>query len=625
MDTRLLAHYEAELAYLRDMGAEFAEAYPKIASRLGMEGLEVLDPYVERLLEGTAFLAARVQLEIEQQFPELTSHLLEIVYPHYLAPVPSIMVVAFEPDINNAGVKSGFRLARHTLLRSRPLEGEQTACIYRTAAEVTLWPLRVAEAEYIGSRGELVAANVARDTAARAGIRLRLQRSDSGPMAELALDRLVLHLGSTAGNPFDLHETLCTRVLGLAGRSTDPRADWVEPLRAGAVVPRGFEPDEALLPVLRRSFDGYRLLQEYFAMPARFHFVELTGLLPAVRRAAGDAVDIYILLADPLADEGAGIRPDAFVLHAVPAVNLFERRFDRAPVSRADVEQHVVVNRTAPLDYEIHTLESVVGISGEGRPDVTFEPFYSATDLTSAGSTHPAYYTVRRRLRQRTERERLRGTRTSYLGAEIFLSLVDRAQAPYPSELSQLSVRGLVTNRDLPLLLSTAGKDTFHLPDGGPVLSVTIPVPPTRPRPGMGHGDTAWRLISHLSLNYLSIAETEGGNPAAALRELVGLYVPPGDRALAQQLEGIAGVSTRPIVRRMTDEVLSTAVRGLELRLEFDESFFEGTGVYALAAVLERFFRKYVAVNSFTETVLRTQQRGEITRWKPEGGLGRLI
>ncbi len=627
MDTRLLSHYEAELAFLRDMGAEFAAAYPKIASRLGMEGLEVLDPYVERLLEGTAFLAARVQLEIEQQFPAFTSNLLEIVYPHYLAPTPSMMVAAFEPDINNAGVKSGFLLRRHTQLRSRVIEGEQTACIYRTAADVTLWPLKIAEAQYIASRGELVAANVARDTAARAGIRLRLQRTDNEPMADLPLDRLVLHLSGPGSAPHELHEALATRVLGLAGRATDPRADWVAHLRGAAVSPRGFEREEALLPLPRRSFDGYRLLQEYFAMPQRFHFVELAGLLPAVQRAEGDAVDVYILLAEPLRNEGAAVHPGAFVLNAVPAVNLFERRFDRVLVSQADVEHHVVPNRTAPLDYEVYMIRSVTGVSGEGRADIPFVPFYSATDLTSAGSAHSAYFTIRRMMRQRTERERLRGTRTSYLGSEIFLSLVDRDQAPYPADLNQIAVRGLVTNRDLPLLLSTGGRDMFHLPEGGPVLSVSTPVPPTRPQPSLGHGDTAWRLISHLSLNYLSIAETEaeGGGAAAALREMIGLYVPPGDRALSQQVEGIVGVETRPIVRRMTDEVLSTAVRGLEIRLDLDESFFEGTGVYALGGVLERFFRKYVAINSFTETVLRTQQRGEIIRWKPGGGLGRMI
>jgi len=627
MDTRLLTHYEAELAFLRDMGAEFATAYPKIASRLGMEGLEVLDPYVERLLEGTAFLSARVQLEIEQQFPAFTSNLLEIVYPHYLAPTPSMMVAAFEPDTNNAGVKAGFQLKRHTQLRSRVIEGEQTACIYRTAADVTLWPLKITEAQYISSRGELVAANVARDTGARSGIRLRLKRSDGESMAKLPLDRLVLHLSGSGSGPHDLLEALSTRVEGMAGRATNPRADWVEPLSEARILPHGFDREEALLPLPRRSFDGYRLLQEYFAMPARFNFVELSGLRPAVSRAESDEVDLYILLGEPLKEGGACVHPGAFVVNAVPAINLFERRFDRVLISEADVEHHVVPNRTAPLDFEIYAMGAVSGISGEGEPDIPFLPFYSATDLTSAGSVHPAYYTIRRRMRQRTERERLRGTRTSYLGSEIFLSLVDRSQAPYSATLNQLSARGLVTNRDLPLLLSTAGRDLFHLPEGGPVLSIATPVPPTRPQPSLGHGDTAWRLISHLSLNYLSIAESEleGGGAAAALREMVGLYVPPGNRAMSQQLEGIVGVATRPIVRRMTDDVLSTAVRGLEVQLNFDESFFEGTGVYALGAVLERFFRKQVAINCFTETVLRTQQRGEIKRWKPGGGLGRMI
>ena len=154
-------------------------------------------------------------------------------------------------------------------------------------------------------------------------------------------------------------------------------------------------------------------------------------------------------------------------------------------------------------------------------------------------------------------------------------------------------------------------------------MSIATLVAPSRPRPTIAQGDTAWRLISHLSLNYLSIAD--GGNGGAALRELIGLYAPAGDRIVAKQLEGVRGVATRPIVRRMTDEVLSTAVRGLEIKLDFDESFFEGAGAYVLGSVLERFFRKYVTINSFTETVLTTQQRGEITRWRPESGLGRMI
>ncbi len=215
--------------------------------------------------------------------------------------------------------------------------------------------------------------------------------------------------------------------------------------------------------------------------------------------------------------------------------------------------------------------------------------------------------------------------RTSYLGSELYVSLVDSQQAPFAIDLDQLAVQAMVTNRDLPLLLPTGSKDVFHLPGGGPVAHVSVPVGPTRPVPSLAQGDTTWRLISHLSLNYLSIADTQSADSAAALRELIGIYAPVGNKVLEKQLEGLNAVSTRPIVRRMADEVLSTAVRGLEISITFDESFFEGTSAYALGAVLERFFRKYVSLNSFTETVLVTQQRGEITRWRPETGLGRIL
>jgi type VI secretion system protein ImpG len=626
MDTRLLSHYEAELAFLRDMGAEFAAAYPKIAARLGMEGMEVLDPYVERLLEGTAFLSARVQLALEMQFPAFTSNLLEIVYPHFLAPTPSMMVVAFEPDLGNAGVKSGFTLKRGARLRSRPIEGEQTACLYRTAADCTLWPVEVAEVEYIDSRGGLVAAGVSRDTPARAGIRLRLKRRDGGRMSALPMNSLTLHLAGQGAEAWVLHEALSTKVTGMVGRSVDRRNDWTQPLPGARSVPRGFGREEALLPTPRRSFDGYRLLQEYFAMPERFHFVELSGMLPALKRAEESEVDLYLLLADTMPDGGASVRREVFVLNAVAAVNLFDRPFDRIHMTNSDTEQYVTPNRTAPLDFEVFAIDRVLGISGKDNEETEFRPFYSANDITAAGESHPAYYTINRRMRQRNEKERLRGVRTSYLGSEVYLSLVDAAQAPYAAGMTQLAVSGLCTNRDLPLLLSTAGKDAFHLPEGGPVLGIQTVVSPTRPRPTIAQGETAWRLISHLSLNYLSIADTEGGQRGAeVLRELVGLYAPSGDRVVAKQLEALRGVSTRPIVRRMADEVLSTAVRGLEIKLDFDESFFDGSGVYVLASVLERFFRKYVTINSFTETVLTTQQRGEITRWRPEAGLGRMI
>lgn len=625
MDTRLLRHYENELAFMRDMGAEFADAYPKIASRLGMEGIEVLDPYVERLLEGVAFLSARVQLELEMQFPALTSHLLEIVYPHYLAPTPSMMIAQFSPDLSNSGLKSGYTLPRHTTLRSRLLDGEQTACEFRTAHAVTMWPLEISETEYIDSRGGLIAAGVGANSTARAGIRLRLKRTDNDDMSALKLDDLTLYLDRQSGRSWQLHEILCTQTVGLAGRSADRRADWTLDLPNSDIQQIGLSRDEALLPTPRQSFDGYRLLQEYFAMPERFLFVKLSGLQPALKNAKGSEVDIYILLGEGNNDLAPAITPQAFTLNAVPAVNLFQKRCDRVRVTTHDVEHHVVPNRTAGLDFEIYSINTVTGISGDGEDDVGFRPFYSETDFTAAGDVHNAYYTVSRKMRQRSEKERLRGVRTSYLGSEVYLTLVDRRQAPYSAGLDQLAVNALCTNRDLPMLLSVGDENVFHLPDGGPVKTVRTPISPTRPNPTLAQGDTAWRLISHLSLNYLSIAQTDAGSSAEALRELIGIYAPLGNRVTEKQLEGITKVTSRPIVRRMSDEVLSTAVRGIEITIEFDETFFEGTSVYVLGAVMERFFRKYATINSFTETVLRTERRGEIARWRPKAGLGQIL
>jgi type VI secretion system protein ImpG len=625
MDTRLLRHYENELSYLREMGAEFAEAYPKIAARLGMDSAEVQDPYVERLLEGVAFLSARVQLEMELQFPAFTRHLLEIVYPHYLAPTPSMMVAAFDPDAANAAMADGYTLPRGTQLRSALGEGDQTACVFTTSQDVTLWPIDIVEAEYLDGRGQLVAAGISRDVEARAGIRLRLRRRGVEPISGLSLDKLTLFLNNKVGRNWDLHELLCTQVTGVAARSTDRRGDWVLDLPNAAITPRGFDMTEALLPTPKRSFDGYRLLQEYFGMPERFHFVDLSGLSAALKKSTNREVDIYLMLRDGMQDMAASVTPEAFTLYATPAINLFEKRCDRVLLTTADVEHHIVPDRTAPLDFEVYAVKSVRGISEKGNKDVDFRAFYSSDDFTAAGDIHPSYYTQFRRMRQRSEKERLKGVRTSYLGSELYLTLVDPSQAPYPVDLGQLSVQATCTNRDLPLLLATGSADIFHLPDGGPVAHVTTPVAPTRPRPSLGQGDTAWRLISHLSLNYLSIVDTDNGGGIEALRELVGIYAPAGDKTVEKQIEGMISIESRPIVRRMSDGVLSTAVRGLELKLGFDDSFFEGTSVYVLSSVLERFFRRYVTINSFTETVLFTRQRGEITRWKPETGLARII
>ncbi len=632
MDTRLLKYYEQELGFLREMGAEFSEAFPKVAARLGMEGLDVLDPYVERLMEGFAFLSARVQLELALQYPTFTQHLLEIVYPHYVAPTPSMIIAQLRPDPTQGGLENGYMLPRGTALRSPLREGDTTACVFTTGNELVLWPLEISEAEYIDGRGELVATGMGEVPDARAAIRLRLRHLTGESLSNLSLDKLLVYLDGEGGQPWRLYEHLAKDGVAIFGRSTNRRADWVMrlggnlPLGERPIRPMGFSQEERLLPYPGPSFDGYRLFQEYFALPQRFFFIELSHLQAAISRTDESALDIYVLMNESAPGLRETIDRENFRLHVVPAINLFEKRCDRVRVRETDIESHVVPDRTAPMDFEVHHLTRVTGIGSQGEDDVEFRPFYSADDLTAAGESHAAYYAVKRRMRQRSERQRLRGARTSYLGSELYLSLVDRENAPYPKTIEQLAVVAACSNRDLPLILSIgSGRTDFYLPEGGPVAEIRAIVSPTRPRPSLGQGDSAWRLISHLSLNYLSISDSERGSGAAALRELLSIYAPLGDRAMHKQLEGIINVRSRPIVRRLRDQLLTTAVRGVEVEVAFDESFFEGTGVYLLGAVLERFFAKYVALNSFTETVIRSQDRGEITRWRPRSGNRLLI
>src|SRR5688572_18807568 len=131
MDPRLLQYYNLELQHLREMGAEFAEQFPKIAARLGMNGLEVTDPYVERLLEGVGFLAARVHLKLDAEFPRFTQALLETVYPHYLAPTPSMLVAQCSPDPNDPNLATGFTVPRGSTMQGVMAGDDATACEFR--------------------------------------------------------------------------------------------------------------------------------------------------------------------------------------------------------------------------------------------------------------------------------------------------------------------------------------------------------------------------------------------------------------------------------------------------------------------------------------------------------------
>lgn len=619
MDPRFLRFYNNELQYMRDMGAEFAREYPKIAGRIGLDEFDCADPYVERLLEGFAFLAARLQLKIDKEYDRFTQHLFEIVFPHFLAPVPSMCVVRFHPDMNEGSLCDGFEMPRDTPLRGRVGRGEQTACEFRTRQKLTLWPIEIDSAQFLATRGDVASLGVRPPEETRSGLRLRLRATGGFRFDEIAIDELELYLHGTGELVATLMEQLHAACVGYFVRGSAEGENGVAFHSADRIEMPGLDREESVLPYGDRSFQGYRLLQEYFAFPERFNFVRFDGLAP-VAGETGDEFLELIFAFDRKADslENA-LDADNFVLNCTPAVNLFPRHCDRIHLSDRDPELHVVPDRTRPMDFEVHAITSVRGFRTGVHEGEEFKPFFWSHDRV-AGRGHSAFYTQHRVPRKLSSRQERSGARSSYVGSELFLTLVDGRHAPYPESIKQVAVEALCTNRDLPLHMPVGGDSDLSLLSSAPVKSVECLRGPTPPRPRFNSGDTNWRLVSHLNLNYLSLLNNTDGSGAASLREMLELYADLSDPAIRRQVEGVASLETETVIRRLPLAGPITAGRGIGIRLTLDERSFEGIGVFLIGRILAEFFARYASINSFTETRVVSTERGEIVRWPLKTG-----
>jgi type VI secretion system protein ImpG len=614
MDPRLLRYYNQELQHVRDMGAEFAREFPKIAGRLGVEGLECADPYVERLLEAFAFLAARVQLKIDAEFPRFTQHLLEMVYPRYLAPTPSMAVLQLQPDLREPALAAGVTVPRDAVLHSMVARDATGTCEFRLANAVTLWPLELCEARILEGPAALGAIGIRPGEGTRSALRLTLRCTAGVKVAQLALDELPLYLAGADNLPAELHAQLLGSGTRLLVRGAAASGHVTVSLGREAIERMGYADDEALIPPARRQFSGYRLLQEYFAFPQRFLFVKLSGLRRALEKITSDRFELIVLFDQGAANLESTVGIDNFRLFCGAAINLFPRSADRIHVENGLPEYHVVADRTRPMDFEVYDVLDVQGFGDRSEPDRQFRPFYSCNEQIWHSRDH-AYFTLRREARRLSSRQRQAGPRTSYVGSEVFLSLVDPDEAPFRSNLRQLAATTLCTNRDLPLNIPISKTATdFILESAAPVESVRCVAGLSRPRASFAHGDASWRLISHLSLNYLSIVDTPGEG-ASALREMLGLYADPNDTSAQRQIEGVRAVASKAIIGRVPIAGPIAYGRGTEVTLTLEDAAFQGSNAFLLAAVLEEFFARFASINSFSKTVLRSVERGEIARW----------
>ncbi len=607
MSDALLGYYMRELAYLREQGVEFARQYPKIAGRLRLGPDQADDPMVARLVESIAFLNARIRHKLDDDFPEIAEAMLNVLYPHYLRPVPSMAVVQCTIDPKQGGLTTGYLIPRGAAVESEPIDGEP--CRFRTAYPLTLWPIKIADAQLVGRPFK-----AAYRSPSNANWLLDLHLECASPQqtfADLAPGTLRFFLLGKAQYVFELYEALFVNVqdVVVAASISDPAAR-----RIGSACLRqvGFAGDEAMLPYSPQSFSGYRLLTEFFAFPSKFLFFDLDGLDSGALAGVGRSLHILFYLDRlPPGIEPSFISANSFQLGCVPIVNLYRQRAEPVRLTQTETEVRVIPDVYRPLAHEVYSIDRVTA-SSPGGDAVEYLPFYELRPPRRTLDDRSYYYAARR-TPPPSDVHRDSGT-------EVYLSLVDRELRPSAAASETLHVETTCLNRDLPSRLPFgAGRPRFQLPVAGPIAEVICLTPPTPAFRAPLRRGVLWPLISHLTLNHLSISDAADG--AEALRAILLMYDFADSIDTRKMIDGLISVTSERVVGRADVGGQAGIVRGTEVTIEFDEEQFTGHGLFILASVLERFLGLYCSINSFTTLVATTRQRdGELKRWPPRAG-----
>jgi len=613
MREELLEYYERELAYLRQLGGKFAEKYPRVASRLLLEPDRCDDPHVERLLEGFAFLAARIHLRVDDDFPEVTSALLGIVAPHYLRPIPSMTIVECQVDPEQGKQTAGQVMPAGTLLATKRVVDGQP-CRFRTAYPVELWPFTVSECEW---RQPERLADPVRVPGATGVLRTRLQCARDVDFKQIFPRRLALHLSGEVNVVHTLYELLCRNCISVLVRNPKVRGSKAVSIHTARVRPMGFEESEALLPYPKRSFDGYRLLQEYFTFSEKFLFFELSGLEAIQEAGCEEQAEILFCFSrfdrpERSQDLEAGVSARTLRLGCAPVVNLYSQVAEPILVTHTKHEYQVIANVRRQEAQEIHSIDEVTASSTSRRENIPLEPLYSYRFQARKEAARAYWHAVRRR---------------SELGERVpstmHLTLVDIDGQLTQPNAEVLTVRCSCSDFDLPSRLPFGLEDGDFAADEYPAIRQITAL--RRPTPSYDPPRTKsqlWRLVSQLSLNYLSLTE-EG---VSSLQEILRLHNFTDSSYLENQIGGIVKMESSPHFAIMQSVYGNLPARGTRVELEFDERQFVGGGVYLFANVLDRFLGCYTSINSFCQLAARTSQRKEpLGEWPPKAGYKPLI
>ena len=597
----LLPHYERELAFLRSHAEEFGRRYPRVAGRLAVSGEVLQDPHVERMIQAFALLSSRIHKRLDDDFPLFAESFLDLLYPHYLRPLPSSSIACFDVGSSASQLSRATTIPRGTQLHTRPLRG--VTCKFRTTSEAQLLPVRVASVSFRGTTTAPTGTDVPRQATATLSIQLELM-SPQASWAALGTDRIRLYVDGDPSLVTALRESLASRVLATMVQTGTVGAWSVDTKAKPTLV--GLGEADALVDFDARSHTAYRLLTEYFAFPEKFNFIDLP-LPDAALRAPGRTLGLHLSLGG-LRKESDDARllevvsASNLVVGCAPVTNLFSTRADPIRITQASTMHAVLPDGRRAFGHEVYAIDRVYRVhqTAEGETIQTFKPFYSLQhdDLLRDGEAMGRYWF--------SHRNAVEGQSP---GFETEIGLVDLDFDPSLPQTDTLSIDVRATNRDLPAQMSIGNPGGDLFAEGGgawrEIRLLRKPTPPYRFETGKG---LLWRLISQLSLNHLSLT----GSGIDALKEMLRLYDLPRSTINQRTLDGVIAVDYKPAQAFLDGAPFATLVRGTEIRLTVDEQSFVGTGLHLFAQVLDRFFALYVHINSFTQLKLVSSRSGDV-------------
>lgn len=606
------------------MSGEFARQNPKIAKRLLLDEFECKDPYVERLLEGFAYLAARVQYKMDSEFLTFSQSLMNSIYPQYYSSTPSCTIVQFKPDCKSPDLAKGLAIVKKgALLKSHPCGEEHEACKFKTTNDVTLFPIDIDSLKYnIGGTDGSDSASLS----TKASIKLSLKTFGETNFGKLNVDNLRFYIRSPEGQfSMAFYEQVFANCIGILFQSNDGRKNYfsVESESVKDYIKQvGFDESESLFPIDKRTFEGHRLIREYFTFPQKFMFFDLCGLSEVVKKCDDTSISIVFLF-----DQSNSLLKNMdkanLCLFCSPAVNLFQKNLDRIAVTSKSPEYHIISDRTYPMDYEVIQIDEVIGYNKDHSERMDFLPFYADSDFDSDKSLKKAFFNYKRVQRTLSDNEKKYGARTSYCGTEMYISIVDTAAPPYKKDLEEIGVSAWCSNRDLSLLMNTKNDKTdFKIEVSLPITGIKCIESPTAPK--MPFNVSQWRVLNNISVNFFSMLNENNEVSTKVLTDILKLYaVSRLDHDVINT--GIISVNTSPTIRRVNELGPILFANGFNIEVTFDEKIFSGTGIFLLGSILDRFFGFNAPINSFTETAICSNERGSIVKWPIRSGNKQII